>query len=87
MRQWVENLAKVTKDEGYFYDGYIMKVKDIQWSLTGLDDSKNLWVKLMKEDRLSSIKIYEDEYDLLKSTTDYLKKANQDYIINQLNNL
>ena len=64
-----------------------MKVKDIQWSLTGLDDSKNLWVKLMKEDRLSSIKIYEDEDDLLKSTTDYLKKANQDYIINQLNNL
>lgn len=87
MRQWVENLAKVTKEEGYLCNGYIMKVKDIQWSLTGLDDSKNLWVKLMKEDRLSSIKIYEDEYDLLKSVNDYLRKANQDYIINQLNNL
>lgn len=87
MRQWVEKLAKITKEEGYFCDGFTMKVKDIQWSLTALDDGKNLWVKLMKEDRLDSIKIYEDEYDLLKSVSDYLKKTNQDYIIEKLNNL
>ena len=87
MRQWVENLAEISKKEGFNRDCYTCEIKDIQWSLYALNDSRTLRVKLIKEDRLDLIKIYEDEYDLLKSTTDYLKKTNQDYIINQLNNL
>lgn len=87
MRQWVEKLAKHSKENGQYYDRFTVVVDDIRWSVVNWDSIINLYVKLIKEDRVDSIKIYEDEYDLLKSTTDYLKKANQDYIIEKLNNL
>jgi hypothetical protein len=87
MRQWVEKLANLSKNEGIYYEAFTVIVKDIRWSAIKWDSIISLNIKLTKEGRADSIKIYEDEYDLLKSTTDYLKKANQDYIIEKLNNL
>lgn len=87
MRQWVEKLANLSKNEGIYYEAFTVIVKDIRWSAIKWDNIISLNIKLTKEGRADSIKIYEDEYDLLKSTTDYLKKANQDYIIEKLNNL
>lgn len=87
MRQWVEKLANISKNEGRYHEAFTVIVNDIRWSVIKWDGILSLSVKLIKEDRVDSIKIYEDEYDLLKSTTDYLKKANQDYIIEKLNNL
>lgn len=87
MRQWVEKLANISKNEGRYHEAFTVIVNDIRWSVIKWDGILSLSVKLIKEDRVDSIKIYEDEYDLLKSTTDYLKKTNQDYIIEKLNNL
>ena len=86
MRQWVEKLAKVTKEEGCISD-YGCEVKNIRWSACSWNYEKSLTINLIEEDKRAAIKIYEDEYDLLKSVNDYLRKVNQDYIINQLNNL
>lgn len=86
MRQWVEKLAKATEKEGHISD-YGCEVKDIRWVVCGWNHDKNLSITLIKENKGTSIKIYEDEHDLLKSVSDYLRKSNQDYIINQLNNL
>lgn len=87
MRQWAEKLANISKNEGKYYEAFTVIVNDIRWSAIKWDSIISLNIKLTKEGRADSIKIYEDEYDLLKSTTDYLKKANQDYIIEKLNNL
>lgn len=87
MRQFVEKLAIVSKKEGKYYDISTVIVNDIRWSLSDWDGSKNLYIRFIKEDRSDSIKIYEDEYDLLKSVNEYLRKLNQDYIIEKLNNL
>lgn len=87
MRQLVEKLANISKNEGRYHEAFTVIVNDIRWSVIKWDSILSLSVKLIKEDRVDSIKIYEDEYDLLKSTTDYLKKTNQDYIIEKLNNL
>lgn len=86
MRQWIEKLAKVTKEEGYVSD-YGCEVKDIRWVVCGWNNDKNVTITLIKENRCTSVKIYEDEYDLLKSVNEYLRKLNQDYIIEKLNNL
>ena len=87
MRQWVEKLANISKNEGRYHEAFTVIFNDIRLSVIKWDGILSLSVKLIKEDRVDSIKIYEDEYDLLKSTTDYLKKTNQDYIIEKLNNL
>jgi hypothetical protein len=87
MRQWVEKLATISKERGQYYDQFTIRVDNIRWSLIKWNGLVNLHVKLIKEDILDSIKIYEDEYDLLESVYKYLKVKNQDYIINQLNNL
>lgn len=87
MRQWIENLAEISKKEGLNREGYSCEIKDIRWSVISWPEYYTIDIKLIKENRNTSIKIYEDEYDLLKSVINYLNEENQDYIIEKLNNL
>lgn len=90
MRSWVEKLAKVIKKEGrstwmdeVSFRQYHVKVEN--WR-----DSFNMFVKHFNEeeegwDKCVNIKIYPDEYDLLKRVITDIEKSEEDALIEIFN--
>lgn len=77
MRTWVEKLAKLSKEKGT-HRCIEIKTPNFTWSLHNLI-KKELYIKTDKESVF--FKIYDDEYDILKEVSDYIKKKTENNLI------
>ena len=85
MRQWVEKLAKVSKERGVFCSGQIYIDAIYKWHSYGYD---NIWyVYINTGTQTASIKIYQDEYDLLSKIENLVMDNTGDDIIKEIENL
>lgn len=90
MRPWIEKLAKVSKERGSINGNQcIISNAHIKWSLvfSGINSICHRFLTIKTDTIDTMYKIYEDEYDLLKETKDYIEEICQDNIIEQINNL
>lgn len=76
MRAWIEKLAKISKEKGYYWLNDI-KTSDFRWNIQWYD--KLLYLRF--DEKAVFFKIYDDEYDMLKEVSDYIKKKTEDEII------
>lgn len=93
MRTWIEKLAKISKEEGYYaqvreniFHHPGITVRSIHWRISPCDIEKYLFITDDNDGCFASIKIYNDEYDLLEDVISILAKKSQDYFINQIEN-
>lgn len=76
MRAWIEKLAKISKEKGTYYYNEV-KTFNFAWTIYGIEKELSL-----RTDKGSMfLKIYDDEYDVLKEVSDYIKKKTEDDII------
>jgi hypothetical protein len=88
MRPWVEKLAKVARERGYtnansehiHIDNFCYTLNFPTSSRRKLYLSEGYYKKVV-------ISIYEDEYDLLKETGEFVEKKTRDEFIEMINNL
>lgn len=85
MRSWVEKLAKISKDEGVSCSGQIVIRSGYKWHSYMMDNT--CYVYINTGTQTSSIKIYQDEYDLLSETEDIVDNNTKNNIIKELENL
>jgi len=85
MRQWIEKLAKVSKERGVFCNGQIYIDAIYKWHSYGCDNIYYVYIDAGTE--TSNIKIYQDEYDLLSEVKDLVANNTKDNIIKELENL
>lgn len=76
MRAWIEKLAKISREKGINYYTEI-RTPDFTWGIYCYD--KQLYIKF--NEKAVSLKIYDDEYDMLEEVLDYIKKKTEDEII------
>lgn len=87
MRQWVEKLAKTSKERGYLmrYGMYI--VDSLEWYLSTREDgSKYLCIADEITKRQSVINIQDDEFDALKDLKPGMNEHSKDHIISLIEN-
>lgn len=77
MRAWIEKLAKISKEKGTHYYNEV-KTFNFAWTIYGVE-KKELYLRTDKGSVF--LKIYDDEYDVLKEVSDYIKKKTEDEII------
>ena len=96
MRPWIEKLAKVSKERGSMYRGYVNLYPDFYWDLDNYYVKSNghgKYLHLYKGNSISiastdaHFKLYDDEWDLLNEVLDYCENKSRDYLIEQINNL
>jgi hypothetical protein len=88
MRPWVEKLAQAARERGYtntssehiHIDNFCYTLNFSASSHKKLYLSEGYYKKV-------AINIYEDEYDLLKATGEFVEKKTQDEFIEMINNL
>lgn len=76
MRAWIEKLAKISKEKGYCWYNEI-RTPDFTWTVFHFD----MQLYLMSNEKSIYFKIYDDERDMLKEVSDYIKKKTEDEII------
>lgn len=77
MRAWIEKLAKISKEKGFCSFNEII-TPNFAWTIYGVE-KKELYLRTDKGSVF--LKIYDDEYDVLKEVLDYIKKKTEDEII------
>lgn len=90
MRPWIEKLAKISKERGSINRNQcIIANTHIGWSIafSGINSIYHRFLTVKTDTIDVTYKIYEDEYDLLKETKDYIEEICQDNVIEQINNL
>lgn len=76
MRAWIEKLAKISKEKGYYLNNEI-KTPNFTWVVLHFD----MQLYLMSNEKSVFFKIYDDEYDMLKEVSDYIKNKTKDDLI------
>jgi hypothetical protein len=84
MRSWVEKLANASKDRGVFCSGQI-NFDMYKWHTYVCDHI--CYVYISDEIQTISIKIYQDEYDLLSEIESIVRNNTKDDIMKKLENL
>ena len=79
MRQWIEKLSKISKERGIFCSGQV-HFGTYKWHTYGCDNIND-------GVQTASIKIYQDELDLLSETETLVANNTRDNIIKELENL
>ena len=86
MRTWVEKLAKISKEKGIRNCGQVrINALSYKWHLYTCDGM--FYVYIDTGTQTTSIKIYQDEYDLLSKIEDLVTNNTEDNIIESLENL
>ena len=86
MRNWVEKLAKVSEEKGEQYRNKI-RVNDIEWTTWKSYENKGYYISIDCNSMYTTHKLYEDEYDLLYKTEDYILNKAKDQVTEIINNL
>ena len=84
MRTWVEKLAKISKERGISCSGQV-HFGTYKWHTYGCDNI--YYVYINDGVQTASIKIYQDELDLLSETETLVANNTRDNIIKELENL
>lgn len=93
MRTWVEKLANAIEKEGFYIKpdehwlGGRMRFSIYDVRIFEATDGYELDIKNIVSLKYSVIKLYEDEYDLIKKACQKAKQNTEDVIINELNDL
>ena len=77
MRDWIKKLVKISKEKGIHYCTEI-RTPNFTWSIYG-SIRKELYLRT--DEKSTFLKIYDDEYDVLKEVLDYIKKKTEDDLI------
>lgn len=92
MRNWVEKLSKISKERGVSNNGRIVLKEQLWWELADWNRchnikhaDKELCVCLNDTNRFEYIRIYDDEYDVLKECQEYVQQTTKDYILEFIN--
>lgn len=86
MRTWVEKLAKAIEKEGiYIHRSVKIGNLEIHSDIDYNDMSK--YIIFYDHKYGSRLKIYEDEFDCIKTSIEKCRQKAEDYFINLINNL
>lgn len=92
MRSWVEKLAKVIKKEGTYHWINEIVVKNYNIKIDKFQEEFKLYVCHFKKvenepyyDKRISLKLYQDEYDLLYKIITDIEESEQDVLIEIFN--
>lgn len=87
MRSWVEKLAKLIEVEGKQIGVFDCKILNYEIYFIPGNNTSYLIVTNTVSKEKPTIKLYEEEIDLIKKAFDRCKEKTTNYIIEQLNNL
>lgn len=92
MRSWVEKLANVIKKEGTYHWINEISVRDYNIKIDKFQEKFKLYVSHFKKvenetyyDKNISLKLYQDEYDLLYKIITDIEESEQDALIKIFN--
>ena len=85
MRSFIEKLAKLVESEGIWTGGYLYKIQC--YVIQDIMSNSFLTIKNDITQEKASIKLYEEEQDILKKAFNRCEEKTTDSIIEQLNNL
>ena len=86
MINWVEKLAKISKEQGIRNCGKV-RINALSYKWYSYTCDGMFYVYIDTGTQTASIKIYQDEYDLLSKIEDLVANNTEDNIIESLENL